>query len=315
MFLLRREFHDGAERPEIVYLHAEIAPEGRGGEPTERATLVVAPAGGPGRRAAYVRVPEPGDAGRFVVRYRFLAVRGGTEWRSPLYEVAVPSDEAIPDLYRIPEDGEGNLRPAAGRGFFRLVLPLAGGERAGGVFRFGFGAMRKKPSPSLCRASVDAGNGPAPVVGIPESLSVLKGRPMPYFLYHLSEGGGLRADKIACARVVLQDPGGEVVSARLVWGDPAWRAANVSPLEAKGGAPEPGGAAGEFFAEDRDAFLADRFARLSGLPLPRVFEGYVFGPSGSRVEYCFQLLSRRASGTYEAGWRNREGGGNWEVTL
>ncbi|RJP20264.1 MAG: hypothetical protein C4529_09840 [Deltaproteobacteria bacterium] len=282
MFLLRREFHDGAERPEIVYLHAEVAPEGGAAGTPERTTLVVAPAGSPGRREAYIRVPEPGGAGRFVVRYRFSVVRGGEERCSPFFEVAVPSDDALPDLFRIPEDGEGNLRPAPGRGCFRMVLPLAEGERAGGVFRYGFGAMRKKASPSLCRASVDAGNGPAPVVWVPESLSVLKGRPMPYYLYHLSECGELRADKIACMRVVLRDPEGEIVSARLVWGDSSWRASNVTAMEAK---------------------------------RPGVFEGYVFGPSGGGVEYCFQLLSRRKSGATEAGWRNREGGGNWGVTL
>ena len=78
----------------------------------------------------------------------------------------------------------------------------------------------------------------------------------------------------------------------------------------------PGGAAAaEFFAEDRAAFLAAREAALSLLPVPRVFEAFVFGPSGSGVEFCFQTVSRRPDGGFEVRWRNREGGGNWVVTL
>ncbi len=122
-----------------------------------------------------------------------------------------------------------------------------------GTIRFGFGAMRKKPSPSLCRAAVDAGNGPAPVIEIPEALSVLKNRPMPYFLYHLSGDGILRSDKIACARITMPDADGDVVSARLVWGDPAWRAVNMSPMEAKGFPPGRHSAAEEYlFGGHRD---------------------------------------------------------------
>ncbi len=196
-----------------------------------------------------------------------------------------------------------------------MTLPLEEGEKAAGVFRYGFGAMRKKPSPALCRAVVDAGDGPAPVVEVPEALSVLKGRPMPYFLYHVSADGALHARKVACARLTLPDEAGEVVSARLVWGDPAWRAANLSAMEAKGFPGGAGAAMEEFFAERRDAFLATRFAGLSRIPGPRVFEAFVFGPSGSRVEYCFLLMVRRPDGTFAARWRNREGGGNWGVTL
>jgi hypothetical protein len=284
---------------------------------------------------AHLPLPEPDERERILVRYRFSTVRGGEERFSPSYEVEVPSDDAIADLYRIPEEGTGNLPPAPGRGHFRLILPLGEGERASGTFRFGFGAMRKKPSPSLCRAAIDAGNGPAPVIEAPEALSVLKNRPMPYFLYHISADGKLRADKIACARITLADPDGSVVSARMVWGDPAWRATNLSLMEAKGSPPAPGAAddghgwpsaaagrdapgvvaAAEFFTEDRAAFLAAREAALSLLPVPRVFEAFVFGSSGSGVEYCFQTVSRRPAGGFEVRWRNREGGGNWVVTL
>ena len=335
MLLLRREYRDGAEPPEIVLLHAEVTLRGRSAGPLLRFTRVVVPSDPPGRRVAHLPLPEPGERERILVRYRFSTVRGGEERFSPSYEVEVPSDDAIADLYRIPEEGTGNLPPAPGRGHFRLILPLGEGERASGTFRFGFGAMRKKPSPSLCRAAIDTGNGPAPVIEAPEALSVLKNRPMPYFLYHVSSDGKLRADKIACARITLADPDGIVVSARMVWGDPAWRATNLSLMEAKGCPPGPGAAddghgwpsaaagrdapgfvaAAEFFTEDRAAFLAAREAALSRLPVPRVFEAFVFGSSGSGVEYCFQTVSRRPAGGFEVRWRNREGGGNWVVTL
>ena len=315
MLLLRREYRDGAESPEIVLLHAEVTRHGGPAGPARRFTRAVVPSETPGRRVAHLPLPEPGEAERVHVRYRFSTVRGGEERFSPWYEVDIPSDDAIADLYRIPEEGAPNLPPAPGRGHFRLVLPLGEGERASGPFRFGFGAMRKKPSPSLCRAVVDAGYGPAPVIEAPEALSVLKNRPMPYFLYHVSADGRLRADKIACARIPFADPEGIVVSARLIWGDSAWRATNLSLMEAKGCAAGPFAAAGEFFAEDRAAFLAAREAALSLLPVPRVFEAFVFGPSGSGVEYCFQTVVRRPDGGFEVRWRNRDGGGNWFVVL
>ena len=315
MFLLRREYRDGAETPEIVLLHAEVTRHGGPDVPPRRLTRVVVPSETPGRRVAYLPLTEPEEGERLLARYRFSTVRGGEERFSSWYEVVVPSDDAIADLYRIPEEGTSNLPPAPGRGHFRLVLPLGEGERASGSLRFGFGAMRKKPSPSLCRASVDAGFGPAPVIEVPEALSVLKNRPMPYFLYHVSSDGKLHADKIACARITFSDPDGIVASARMVWGDSAWRATNLSLMEAKGFGTGPFAAAGEFFAEDRAAFLAAREAALSPLPLPRVFEAFVFGPSGSGVEYCFQTVARRPDGGFEVRWRNREGGGNWVVTL
>src|SRR3990172_2635452 len=241
MLLLRREYRDGAEPPEIVLLHAEVTPPGGSAGPPLRFTRVVVPADPPGRRTAYLPLPEPGE--RVTVRYRFSTVRGGEERFSPTYEVEVPSDDAIADLYRIPEEGTGNLPPAPGRGHFRTILPLGVGERAFGPFRYGFGAMRKKPSPALCRAT------------------------------------------------------------------------NLSLMEARGYASGPGAAADEFFTADRAAFLADREAALSFLPVPRVFEAFVFGPSRSGVEYCFQTVARRPDGGFGVRWRNREGGGNWRVTL
>jgi hypothetical protein len=312
MLLLRREFHDGAELPEIVLLHAEVTRHGRSAGPLLRLTRAVVPSDRPGRRVAFLPLPEPGEGERILVRYRFSTVGGGEERFSPSYEAVVPSDDAIADLYRIPRR-DGNFPTAPGRGHFRRSCRWGRGRIR--PVRFGFGAMRKKPSASLCRAAVDAGNGPAPVIEVPEALSVLKNRPMPYFLYHVSADGKLRADKIACARITLADPAGDVVSARMVWGDSAWRATNLSLMEAKGWAPGRFAAAEEFFAESRTEFLAEREADLYLLPVPRVFEAFVFGPSGSGVEYCFQTVSRRPDGGFEVRWRNREGGGNWVVTL
>lgn len=314
MFLLRREYRDGGERPENVFLHAEVIPEWPGAGPPERMIRVAAETAESGRRAARVRLPEPPAGGSVTVRYRFSSVRGGAEWYSPVYTVSVPSDELIADLYRIPEEGGGNLVPAEGRGYFLLVLPVADGDRPGRI-PYGFGAMRKKPAPSLCRAAVEAAEGLPLVVEIPEALSVLKERPMPYFLYRLERGGFLRSDKIACARITLPDTEADIVSARLLWADPAWRAVNVSPMEAKGFPPGELSGGLEGFSEDLDVWRSERFSALSRLRAPRVFEAYVFGPSGSRVEYYFQAVVRLPSGGYAAGWRNREGGRNWEVTL
>jgi hypothetical protein len=321
MLLLRREYRDGAESPEIVLLHAEVTlQEG----PVRRFTRAVVAPESPGRRVVHLPLPEPGRGERVRVRYRFSTVLRGEERTSPPYEEVIPSDDAIGDLYRIQEEEAGNLPPAPGLEHFLLLLPLAEGEHAAGSYRYGFGAMRKKPSPALCRASICTGNGMAPLIEVPEALSVLKNRPMPYFLYHLSGDGILRSDKIACARITLPDPDGSVVSARMVWGDPAWRATNFSLMEAKGCVPDSEGTVGglrwrdareEFFTEDREAFYAAREAVLSLLPGPRVFEAFVFGPSGSGVEYCFQTVSRRPGGGFEVRWRNRDGGGNWTVTL
>ena len=61
-------------------------------------------------------------------------------------------------------------------------------------------------SPSLCCARVPIVEGAAPVVEIPEALSILKNRPMPFFLYHISAGGDVPvADKINCARITVRD--------------------------------------------------------------------------------------------------------------
>src|SRR5512143_4350746 len=137
MLLLRREYHDGAEPPEIVLLHAEVTRHEGPAGPTRRFTRVVVPADPPGRRVAHIPLPEPGEGERILVRYRFSTVRRGEERFSPWYESSVPSDDAIADLYRTPEEAGGHLPPAPGRGTFRLVLPLGEGEPASGSFRSG----------------------------------------------------------------------------------------------------------------------------------------------------------------------------------
>lgn len=315
MFQLRREFLEGPDRSELVLLHYSAAHSGAGGPGAIRSSLVMPPAEG-GRRETRLLLPEPQGGGRYSVRYFFSVVKGGSEWYSPPFEAAVPDEGASAAGSRLPEVDGGNLRPAPGRGQFRLVLPLRDDDPRSGAVHFGFGAMRKKPSPSLCRAALPREAGRAPVADVPEALSVLKNRPMPYFLYHYVEGGGaLRRDKIAPVRIVFADAAGDVLCARLLWADPSWEAPNITPMEAKNFPAGEGAAADDFFAGNREAHRAARFRRLLALPLPRTFEAFLFGPSGRDVEYCFQLLRRTPQGAVVAEWRNRPDGGNWRVTV
>jgi hypothetical protein len=314
MFALRRVFIDGAVRPELVLLHYTVRLEGASGREIARASLVMPPSAEPGKRETRIFLPSPPPGLRLHLCYFFSTVVGGAEWFSPAYEVAVPGEDVSGDLIPVEEERSGNLPPAAGLGTFRLRLPLRNGEPRTGPVRYGFGAMRKKPSVELCRAGFSMG-GSVPVVEAPEALSMLKNRPMPFFLYHVAgEKGLLVADKINCARLTLRDDEGEVVCARLLWGDPSWTAQNLSVMEVKNFASGEGKASNYFFATDREAFLRARSKEIGRHPLPRTFEAFVFGPAGSNVEYCFQVLLRRGDGPVAAGWRNREGG-NWSVTL
>jgi hypothetical protein len=314
MLALRRLFIDGAARPELVLLHYTAVSEETPDRVLARSTVVVPPSGEPGRRETRIFLPSPPPDGRLLVRYFFSTVGNGEEWFSPAYETAVPGEDGPGDCTRVEEEGRGNLTPAAGLGMFRLRLPLREDEPRTGTVRYGFGAMRKKPSPDLCRAGYPM-EGAAPEVEIPAALSVLKNRPMPFFLYHVAgDKGALAADKINCARLTLKDDAGEVLCARLLWSDPAWTAQNLSPMEVKNFVSEGGKASDNYFAADRGAFLRDRSDALARHPLPRTFEAYVFGPEGSVVEYCFQVLLLRPDGSVTAGWRNRDGG-NWSVTL
>ena len=172
MLLLRREYRDGAEPPEIVLLHAEVtlhegptAMDGlvprqagmprvllpRPAGPSRRFTRAVVPSETPGRRVAYLPLPEPGEGERVLVRYRFSTVGGGEERFSPWYETDVPSDDAIADLYRIPEEGTSNLPPAmsddgAGRGNFKsspsIMSASSSSSVSAGFCRGGCGACR-----------------------------------------------------------------------------------------------------------------------------------------------------------------------------
>ena len=315
MYALQRVYDNGPDRPELVLIHYTACPEGIPGEVLARSSAVLRPEPGAGRRNTFLFLPELPEGKQVDVTYFFTAVREGGEWFSPRYRTLVPGDEADGNLVNVPEDGDGNLRPAPGMGTFRVLLPLRAGEPAAGTVRFGFGAMRKKPSEALCRAAVPFGAGRPPLVEVPEALSVLKNRPMPFFLYHRTEGGvGLVADKVNNARITLKDGAGDVVCVLLLWSESSWSAPNVAVMEAKLVPGSSGEAADYFFAEDRAAYLSARMNALAALPVPRTFEGYVFGPAGSAVEYCYLVTRVRPDGSVFTEWRNRDGG-NWAVTL
>jgi len=315
MYALRREFVDGPDRPDLVLLHSTAVPADSPNAPIARGSAVVPESSRPGKREVRLFFPEPPDGGPIRVRYRFSSIRSGQEWFSPAYDLLLPGPEAGDDLVRVEEEGEGNLRPAPGRGTFRMPLPLREGEPSTGIARFGFGAMRKKPSESLCRASLFLDGGNPPVIEVPEALSILKGRPMPFFLYHVTEGEqGLIADKINSARVTCPDEEGDVLLARMLWSCGSWEAPNISAMEAKRYPADGPSAAGYPFADDREEHLRARAGALAAGSLPRTFEAFLYGPDGSEAEYCFLLLRRRSDGTIAAEWRNREGA-NWTIRL
>jgi len=315
MFALRREFVDGSDHPDLVLIHSSAVPAGSGMPLPGRGSTVVPPSSRPGTREVRLFFPEHPDGSPIRVRYFFSVIRAGQERFFPHYDLLLPGPDAGDDLVRVEEEGDGNLRPAPGRTTFRMPLPLREGEPHTGIARFGFGAMRKKPSETLCRASLFLDGGSAPVIEVPEALSVLKGRPMPFFLYHVTEGErGLVADKINSARITFMDDAGDVLLARMLWSCGSWDAPNLTPMEAKR-YPETGpSAAGYPFAEDRPEHLRARAGTLAACPLPRTFEGYLFGPDGSEAEYCFLLLRMRSDSTIAAEWRNRDGG-NWKIRL
>lgn len=315
MYALRREFVDGPDRPDLVLIHSVAGPAGTADGVPACGSTVVPETSWPGRREVRLFFREIPGGGSIRVRYFFSSIRSGQEWFSPAYEILLPGPEAGDDFLRIEEAGEGNLRPAAGRGTFRLPLPLREGEPSTGIARFGFGAMRKKPSASLCRAALPLDGRSTPVIEVPEALSVLKERPMPFFLYHVTERGiGLVADKINSARVTWRDEVGDVVLVRMLWSCGSWDAPNLTPLEAKKFPGKGISASGYPFAEDRAEYLRARAESLAACPLPRTYEGFLFGPDGSEAEYCFLLLRLRADGTIAAEWRNRDGR-NWTIRL
>ena len=315
MYVLRRLFHDGLDRPELVLIHYSATPENSPDTLLVRSTAVVVPTGIPGTRQVHLVLPRPPEGDRLLVRYLFSTVGGGREWFSSAYDVLLPGPATAGDVDEIEVEGEGNAVPAPGRGMFRLALPLRPDEPRTGTVRFGFGAMRKKPSLSLCRARVPHAHGEAPVVEVPEALSVLKNYPMPFFLYHVPEGGTVPlADKINGARITIRDDEGDIVCARALWGDRSWAAHNLAVMEVKNFASAEARASEYFHSCDRESYLRKRAAVLAGHPLPRTFEGFVFGPSGSVVEYCFQVLRVRA-GEAVASWVNAPSGTNWTITL
>jgi hypothetical protein len=314
MYALRRIFLDGPDRPELVLLHYSIAREDDPDNVIARATRVVPPTSEPGKRETWIYLPKTPPGGRLLVNYFFSTVTKGKEWFSTAFKTAVPGDDVVSDLVRLGIKETGNLLPAPGMGMFRIRLPLGEDDPVTGNAHYGFGAMRKKPSPDLCRAWYPMA-GRSPVIEIPSALSVLKNRPMPFFLYCMAgDGGRLSAHKINCARITLRDDSGDILCARMLWGDPAWAAQNITVMELKNFESLGGKARDNYFTSDREAFLRERSEAIMKYPLPRTYEGYVFGPEKSVVEYCFQVLVRRPDGTVTAGWRNREDG-NWTVVL
>lgn len=315
MYAFRREFVDGPDRPDLVLIHSTAVPAGSGEPVLARGSTVVPESSRPGRREVRLFFPESPDGGPVRIRYFFSSIRSGQEWFSPSYELLLPGPEAGDDLIRVEEEGGGNLPPAPGRGTFRMPIPLREREPRTGIVRFGFGAMRKKPSESLCRASLFLDGGTAPVIEVPEALSFLKGRPMPFFLHHVAEGErGPVSDKINSARITYRDDAGDVLLVRMLWSVRSWDAPNLAAMEAKKYPGTGPSAAGYPFAEDRPEYLRSRADALAACPLPRIFEAFLYGPDGSEAEYCFLLLRRRPDGTVAAEWVNRDGG-NWTIRL
>ncbi len=315
MYALQRVYDTGPDGPELVLIHYTVCPEGIPDRVLARASLVVRPEDGRSRREAVLFLPEPPPGRRLDVTYFFSTVRGGADALSPRYRLVVPAGATGADLSSVEEKGGGNLRPAPGMGMFRLVLPLRDGEPASGTAHYGFGAMRKKPSDALCRAAVPFSDGQPALVEVPEALSVLKNRPMPFFLYHRTDADvGLVADKINNARITMKDEPGDVACAILLWSEPSWKAPNMAVMEAKNAPAAAGPASGYFFAENRAAWVSARMRALAGLPVPRTYEAYVYGPAETTVEYCYLAMRVRDDGSVFAEWRNRDGG-NWRVTL
>jgi len=113
MLRLRREYRDGAEPPEIVLLHAEVTLQGGPAGPREDVPGSSFPRMCPA--AGWRIFPSRARGGGADHHPLPVLLRSRREERvSPPYEIAVPSDEAIADLYRIPEEGRGTFRPRRG---------------------------------------------------------------------------------------------------------------------------------------------------------------------------------------------------------
>jgi alpha-mannosidase len=89
MLLLRREYRDGAESPEIVLLHAEVTRHGSSAGQTRRFTRVVVPSDPPGRRVAHLPLPEPAAASE--AECAFATVTRGLEAEGRPDERGVPT--------------------------------------------------------------------------------------------------------------------------------------------------------------------------------------------------------------------------------
>ena len=145
MYVLRRLFHDGPDRPELALIHYTASPESSPEIVLARSTIVMTPSGVPGTRYGHLFLPRPQGDERLRVRYFFSTVGRGREWFSPPYEVLLPGPATEGDVSVIEEEGQGNLPPAptgrvaSGNGPVRLrrdaqkavllPVPRAGADR------------------------------------------------------------------------------------------------------------------------------------------------------------------------------------------
>ncbi len=70
MYVLRRLFQDGSDRPELVLIHYSASPENSPDVLLVRSTAVVVPTGIPGTRQGHLFLPRPPE-GRLAGRYSF----------------------------------------------------------------------------------------------------------------------------------------------------------------------------------------------------------------------------------------------------
>ena len=71
MLALRREFFDGASHPELVLFHCKVSVDGSPPRELSRSSLVMFRTAAPGRREAFLFLPDPPGGRRLLVRYFF----------------------------------------------------------------------------------------------------------------------------------------------------------------------------------------------------------------------------------------------------
>ena len=145
-----------------------------------------------------------------------------------------------------------------------------------------------------------------------------------YSLHYQFGGGGehhegfsrIYTEEILSREVEYVDREGRITEVRMLWtpgdwGAPNWTQAQLEGLPLRIDKDTPGhDAEGEGIIEEAIYEL------VQTVPLPRRFVGKVWGPRGSTIEYCFQLLRTNAPmpGDEFERWDNREGK-NYSVIL